>query len=185
MAKYSFEVKMKVVQDYLNKKGGYRFLGNQYNLHQSIVQKWVNAYLQFGPDGLLRSRKNKVYSVQEKLNAIELYLTNEMSTREVANSTGLNNPALISAWLTKYRTNGIDGLSNAKGRPSKMPEEKKKSINKTKNGNLDKENQTTEDRIKELEQENYMQRLEIAYLKELRSLQKRKSQQKRINENRL
>ena len=75
--------------------------------------------------------------------------------------------------------NGIDGLSNAKGRPSKMPEEKKKSINKTKNGNLDKENQTTEDRIKELEQENYMQRLEIAYLKELRSLQKRKSQQKK------
>ena len=60
-----------------------------------------------------------------------------------------------------------------------MPEEKKKSINKTKNGNLDKENQTTEDRIKELEQENYMQRLEIAYLKELRSLQKRKSQQKK------
>ena len=108
-----------------------------------------------------------------------------MSTREVANSTGLNNPALISAWLTKYRTNGIDGLSNAKGRPSKMPEEKKKSINKTKNVNLDRENQTTEDRIKELEQENYVQRLEIAYLKELRSLQKRKSQQKRINENRL
>ena len=66
-----------------------------------------------------------------------------------------------------------------------MPEEKKKSINKTKNVNLDRENQTTEDRIKELEQENYMQRLEIAYLKELRSLQKRKSQQKRINENRL
>ena len=57
MAKYSFEFKMKVVQDYLNKKGGYRYLGNQYNLHQSIVQKWVNAYLQFGPDGLLRSRK--------------------------------------------------------------------------------------------------------------------------------
>ena len=60
-----------------------------------------------------------------------------------------------------------------------MPEEKKKSINKTKNVNLDRENQTTEDRIKELEQENYMQRLEIAYLKELRSLQKRKSQQKK------
>ena len=32
MAKYSYELKMKIVQDYLNQRGGYLFLANKYGI---------------------------------------------------------------------------------------------------------------------------------------------------------
>ena len=57
MAKYSFEFKMQVVNDYLNENGGYRYLAQKYRIPQySTVQKWVNAYNTLGAEGLKRSR---------------------------------------------------------------------------------------------------------------------------------
>jgi len=40
--------------------------------------KWVNAYKEFGDDGLMRSRKNKIYTFNFKLHVVELYLTTEV-----------------------------------------------------------------------------------------------------------
>lgn len=74
MAKYSFEFKL--VHDYLSGQGGLRFLAKKYGIkHNSQISKWINAYKELGEEALLRSRKGKNYSVQFKLDAIELYLT--------------------------------------------------------------------------------------------------------------
>lgn len=56
----------------------------------------MNAYREYGEEGLLRKRPNKKYSVQFKLNAIELYQTSEMSYREVNSALEMKNPALIA-----------------------------------------------------------------------------------------
>lgn len=71
MAKYSF--KLKLVHDYLSGQGGTRFLAKKYGFKNSYqIRKWINAYKELGEEGLLRSRKSKNYSVQFKLDAIEL-----------------------------------------------------------------------------------------------------------------
>ncbi len=78
MAKYSFEFKLKIVQDYLSGQGGTLFLAKKYGFkNSSQIRKWINAYKELGEEGLLRSQKSKNYSVQFKLDAIELYLTTE------------------------------------------------------------------------------------------------------------
>ncbi|MDK8223970.1 transposase, partial [Enterococcus faecalis] len=69
----------------------------------SQISKWINAYKELGEEGLLRSQKNKNYSVQFKLDAIELYLTTEVSYQEVANLLKMNNPSLIANWLRTYQ----------------------------------------------------------------------------------
>ena len=151
MAKYSFEEKLKVVNKYLQGEGSYTKLASEYSIKsRTLVVNWVNAYREFGEVGLMRKRKKKSYSVQTKLNAIELYLTTEMSIREVANAFGINAPSIISAWLRKYREDDVDGLFGKRGHPP-MKEEPK-ATNKNENKSLANAPENT-NRIKELERQ--------------------------------
>lgn len=73
MAKYSYEFKQKVVQEYLKGKGSYEYIAKQNNIpDEKQVRIWVNAYKEFGEEGLSRSRKKKNYSFQFKLSVVEL-----------------------------------------------------------------------------------------------------------------
>ena len=137
MAKYSYEFKLNVVQEYLNGKGSYDYLSKKYGIPASVrLKEWVAAYKEFGKDGLLRSRQKKNYSFQFKLSVVELYLSSEVSYQELALSQGINNPSLITRWVNDFRITGPDALRpKKKGRkktldmrefkkPSKSNEEK-------------------------------------------------------------
>ena len=169
MAKYSFEFKKKVVQEYLDGKGSYEFLSRKYAIpDKKQVCFWVNRYKEFGDEGLTRSRKNKNYSFQFKLSVVELYLTSEVSYQELSLSQGINNSALIVNWVTAFRNGGADAL-----RPKKKG--RKKILKIDKKDNFAKEIQqtnvdTNSKYLKELEDENLRLRIENAYLKELRRL---------------
>ena len=85
MAKYGYEFKMKAVQEYLSGKGGFLFLSQKHNIPSTRdLRKWVSAYNEFGPDGLMRKRKKQAYSFDFKLHVVELYLTTEVSYQELA-----------------------------------------------------------------------------------------------------
>ena len=72
MAKYSFEFKKKVVTAYLDGKGGCKALTKEYGVgNECIVRRWIHNYEVFGDDGLLRSRKNDIYSFEKKLHVVE------------------------------------------------------------------------------------------------------------------
>lgn len=169
MAKYSYEFKKKVVQEYLNGKGGYKYLAKLYNIpDKKQVRVWVNSYNEFGDTGLMRSRKKQDYSFQFKLSVVELYLSSEVSYRELALSQGINNPSLISRWVNDFRISGPDAL-----RPKKKG--RKKTLNTNKIRKIPKSTEekpvdTSAEHIKELEDENLKLRIENAYLKELRRL---------------
>ena len=169
MAKYSYEFKQKVVQEYLNGKGSYEYISKQSNMpDKKQVRIWVNAYKELGKEGLMRSRKNKNYSFQFKLSVVELYLTSEVSYQELALSQGINNPSLVARWVNDYRIAGPDAL-----RPKKKGRKKTLDIRELKNTsepNEEKPVDTSTEHVKELEDENLKLRIENAYLKELRRL---------------
>jgi len=96
MTRYSFELKLKVVQDYDNGVGGCDYLANKYHVtNEVIVRRWVKAYKELGAVGIQRKRQNTVYSTQFKLNAVNLYLTSEKSYRELAHELGADNTSYI------------------------------------------------------------------------------------------
>ena len=169
MAKYSYEFKQKVVQEYLNGKGSYEYIAKQNNMPDNKqVRIWVNAYKELGKEGLMRSRKNKNYSFQFKLSVVELYLTSEVSYQELALSQGINNPSLVARWVNDYRISGPDAL-----RPKKKGRKKTLDIQEFKKPSKSDEEKpvdTSAEHIKELEDENLKLRIENAYLKELRRL---------------
>ncbi|SEW04597.1 transposase [[Clostridium] fimetarium] len=172
MAKYSFEFKKQIAQEYLSGKGGYSFLAQKYavgNKDKKMVCKWVKAYKEFGDEGLMRSRKKETYTFEFKLHVVELYISTEVSYQELALSVGINNPPLIAKWVNDFRIAGPDAL-----RPKKKGRKKLLGLtDKEKNipSALDSTAiDTNVEYVKQLEDELLKLRIENAYLKELRRL---------------
>ena len=168
MAKYSYEFKKKVVDDYLAGMGGFTYLAKKYSIPQcEIVRRWVNAYQTFGTDGLVRSRKNNEYSFEFKLRVVELYLSSEVSYHDLALSQGIINPGLVVKWVNDFRIAGPDALrAKKKGRKKTLDKTNKKTIIPMDAGS----DNISAERVKELENELLKLRIENAFLKELRSL---------------
>lgn len=170
MAKHSFEFKKEVVLEYLSGKGGYHYLSQKYGLGSTTqLRKWISAYREFGDEGLMRSRENKIYSFEYKLHVVELYLSSEVSYQELALSQGINNPVVITKWVNDFRAAGPDALRpKKKGRKKSLKTDKQKDTAE-KDLNVTPVD-TSAEHIKQLEDENLKLRIENAYLKELRRL---------------
>ena len=161
MAKYSYEFKKEIVTAYIQGEGGRKHLAKKYGVKSPTnIIEWVNAYKEFGDEGLMRCRKNKKYTFEFKLSVVELYLTTEVSYQELALSVGINNPPLISKWVNDYRIAGPDALrEKCKGRRAIVPKPK----------NMDNNDENAE-YVKQLQNDLLKLKIENAYLKELRRL---------------
>ena len=165
MAKYSFEFKMMLVNEYMNGQGGYKSIAKKHGLHHSIVKRWVANYKQFGEEGLMRSRQQQVYTFEFKLHVVELYLSSELSYRELALQVGITNFSQIVRWVQDYRAAGPEALKpKKKGRKRTM--DKEKIIREIENGDSEEQKEL----LKQLQEENLHRRIENAFLKEARRL---------------
>jgi transposase len=54
MEKYSFEFKLKLVQEYFRGEGGYKALGKKYGVDYSNIKRWCANYKEYGEDSLRR-----------------------------------------------------------------------------------------------------------------------------------
>ena len=62
MAKYSFDFKQKLVNEYLQGKASYSQLAQKYRVpSHACIEKWVAQYLKNGPQSLKRSRQQKIH----------------------------------------------------------------------------------------------------------------------------
>ena len=163
MAKYSDEFKLKVVKDYLEGNLGYTLLAKKYNIPSSSpIEGWVHSYKAFGVEGLQRKGTKEVYSVQFKCDVLHFMKSTGASYQETAIQFQMNNPSLIANWYGIFKRQGIEGLKDkVKGRPSMS----KNPINKK------VKQKSTLSREEQLERENELLRLEVAYLKKLKAFQ--------------
>ena len=182
MAKYSYELKRKIVEEYLNGHAGHKILAKKYQIGVSQIERWVNHYKYFGDEGLMRSRNKREYSVEFKLEAITRYETSECSYQQLALELGLTNPSIIANWRRKYREEGIEGLRpHKRGRPVTKKDDRNQAPNPSKpSEQLDASTrEALENRIKELEAENEILTIQKLYLEELRSLAREEAMNKR------
>ncbi len=157
MVKYDAVFKLKTVKAYLAGEGGYRTIAKKYGVaSDSNIVKWVQSYLRHGEKGLNKKQKHRNYPVQFKLSVIEYKLRTGDSFNDIALNFDIPEPSLIHSWYKVWQSEGIDGLSKPKGRPSMANNSKKKTDTK-----LTKEQQ--------LEKEIELLRAENAYLKKLRA----------------
>ncbi len=186
MSKYSYELKLEVVQAYQNGKGGYKYLAKEYGISGTKqIREWVRNFENYGEEGLKKSEKNQKYSFDFKLSVVECYLTTETSYPELATAHNIKNPATICRWVQDFHEHGLDGLrEKPKGRTAKM----KNADNISKNPEKSTGKQNQDDYIKELEvklaetkQELLYAEIENKYLKELRKLRLKREAERTSN----
>ncbi|BDP94053.1 hypothetical protein EfmGK941_10580 [Enterococcus faecium] len=108
MRKYTFVFKKKVVSDYLNNEGGYKYLAHKYQINRTLVRHWVRIYNYHGWEGLVGGGKS--YTTKFKLDVIEYMETNGLSIQETAKkfNIGSNRLLLLNIWFfDKSRNAGI------------------------------------------------------------------------------
>jgi transposase len=166
MTKISYEERINL---YYDRKNGMSFtsLKSKYSINKSEVEYIVRLIDKHEFD-ILRTNENKSYSSKEKERILNRIIIDNESILSVSIDEGLISKGMLNNWLKKYRENGYNIVERKRGR-STMPKVTKK-----------KENETQEEKIKRLEEENLYLKAELEYSKKLRAVvQARKNQQQK------
>ena len=166
MSKLTYEDKINLYND---RKSGLSIpsLVRKYNIRHEGVEYLIRLIDKHGLD-ILRTTKNKYYSPYEKERIINRVLLNNESRNSVAIDEGLTSSGMLANWIKKYQEMGYNIVERKRGRSTMSKVTKKK------------ENETKDETIKRLEEENLYLRAELEYTKKLRAVvQARKNQQQK------
>ena len=168
MSKLSYEDKINLYND---KKQGMSFnsLSKKYKIRRSVVTYLISLIDKHGFE-ILRTTKNRYYSIQEKKFIINRVLLSGEAFNAVALDIGLPSCGMLQNWVKKYKQSGYNIVEQKRGRsPTIM--KKPKQVNKK---------ETQEEQIKRLKEENLYLKAELEYSKKLRAVvQTRKNQQQK------
>jgi len=171
MKKYSFELKMKVIEAYLNGEGGAGTLARRFHVQsKSYLKRWLLAYQAGGAGALRDSGKTRKYSSDFKLRAVKLYTEGNISHERLAFDLGIKSPESLRKWISLYRRFGACAFSPVR-RKRKMP--KKKKVFSDYNDTA-----AIKEYLAQLEKENERLRMENAFLKEMRRLREEENRRR-------
>ena len=134
-------------------------LVKKFNIVESKIKYLIALIKKHGYD-ILRKDKNRLYSKEFKLQAINRILINHESINSVAIDIGLASDGILYNWLLKFKENGYNVVEKKKGRKPKSMTKPKKNDKVL----------SEKDKIKILEEENTYLKAENEYLKKLRAL---------------
>ena len=155
---YSTELKLQVVQRYLQGNISIREAAKEFNVDPSDVRRWKDAYLQHGSSGLCTT--HGTYTGDFKTAVVEYMHNTGASTRQAAAHFNIPSRTAISKWERIYYEQGKEALYiENRGRSGKMKETKKNKAEK-------KTLENNEDLLEEVQR----LRMENAYLKKLNAL---------------
>lgn len=166
--KYSLEFKLSLVKQVLKERASLRSIARENGLGHCNLQLWVNFYKAYGITGLELPPGH--YDVAFKLKAIQIFKQENLSLMDTCVKFKIPSHSMLISWLRKYESQGIEALSNARGRPKRL----------SMSDNIPKKPSEPKTKEQELEEENKYLRAENAYLKKLYALiQKEEAEKKK------
>ena len=128
--KLTDEERVAAVQEYQDGKGSFKAIGDKYGVTAYTVRSLVNRANAGGMDFVKRSRNNKKYSAETKINAVKEYLSGKSSQFEICTKYKITSRILLQNWISWYN-NGKDfkectrserGITMNKGRKTTQEE---------------------------------------------------------------
>lgn len=161
--KYSAELKLQAVKDYLSSKGSLREICKEYEITDKILlRQWIKVYNGHKEFKERSSAKGEIYmtkgrkTTQEERAEIVAYCIEHGKDYGLTVETYKVSYQQIYSWVRKYEEKGVDGLTDRRG---KVKPESELSESER----LRQENKILQAKIKD-------QEMEIALLKKLREL---------------
>ena len=99
--------KVKIVERYLAGEIGIRQAGKELGVDHHSIRNWISIYQYDGPTGLLNQPKNRSYSKDLKISAINDYLNGEGSLQDICTKYGIRSHRQLSDWIKVYNSGGI------------------------------------------------------------------------------
>lgn len=154
---YATELKLEIVQKYLQGNVGLKTLAKEYSVSTGDIQKWRDAYLEHGIAGL--NTTHGTYDGDFKVFVVEYMQNTGSSIRKTAAHFNIPSFKTVSQWERIYFEQGKEALyEERRGRATKMgtrkPRKPKKDVN------------VNEDLLAEVQR----LRMENEYLKKLNAL---------------
>ena len=110
-AKFSFEIKMDVVQRCLTGKTTVNHEAVLLSIHHERIREWISLYQSLGEEGLHTTSKNTTYSTDTKESAVLDYLNGKGSYATICRKYGIRSSAQLRSWILKY--NGHEKLKTS------------------------------------------------------------------------
>ena len=85
--KYSAELIISIVKERIEKETSWKRLGAKYNIQRRRIEGWVIQYKENGIPAFIPEERNRVYSEETKLHAVEDYLNGKGSQEEMGYAT--------------------------------------------------------------------------------------------------
>ena len=161
--KYSKEMKLQAVKDYLNGEGSYETLKEKYKLRSSTQLKnwvmWYNGHKEFKErsyaKGEIYMTKGRKTTQEERIEIVAFCIEHGKDYGLTIEQYQVSYQQIYS-WVKKYEENGVSGLTDRRGKAKPENELTEKE-------RLRQENKILQAKIKD-------QEMEIALLKKLREL---------------
>jgi transposase len=167
MAKYSEQLKLKLVKQYEAGLAGIEVLAKRYGVSRSVLQLWIAAYEQHGRDGL--RKKFSHYDVQFRMSVLTYMWQEDLPYRQVAAIFDIRSPGCIAQWERQYHDGGMDALAP-------RPRGRRKTMTRPTPDKPTEDSAPDERTREQLLKENEYLRAEVAYLKKLDALLQAKKQ---------
>lgn len=114
--KYNAEQKLQMVREYLEDKISAVKLSKKYGYDLGKIKYMIKLYEMHGRAPFDERQASRIYTREEKLNAIKSVLSKEKSTREVALELAIPNPHTVQDWVKKFKEKGEEGVQISRGR---------------------------------------------------------------------
>lgn len=101
ISKYSKELKISIVQKYLNGEGSTVMLEKETGITSALIGKWIKKYNHYGPAAFNTTTKNASYTKEFKEKVVLEYLNGEGSYMDLSLIYNVSN-SLISQWVKVY-----------------------------------------------------------------------------------
>jgi len=100
------EEKIRLVQDYLSGKQGYRESYRIAGINKRTFDEWVRLFKTRGLEGLYPPKKNRQYSAEFKKKVTMEYLQKGISLSGLCSKYDITNHSLVLQWIRQYNSHG-------------------------------------------------------------------------------
>lgn len=103
--------KIEVIEKYLRGEDSLSNLSEELDIHWTSAKQWLQTYLSIGPEGLLETSKNSVYTKDFKDTVVHDYLSGNNSLMDICKKYSIKSTSQLRNWILKY--NGHEELKSS------------------------------------------------------------------------
>lgn len=114
--KFTPEEKYESVKRVLDGKSSLRAEGRKIDVDYKTIGEWVRKYKADGFDGLIESKKWKLYSDELRIKAVESVLSGQYSMAKATEIYNISSKSVLTQWIDKYTGNKKRNNTTSKGK---------------------------------------------------------------------